>query len=264
MKKLSILFFSLLAVIMFTSCNDSDNTVNKQTFTSTINNRAIDGTDVIFSQGSAKLEVNFTNMTIQFTSDYRDANGQTRSITTPEMSLTSKGGSVYQFQTPGIGEDAMTGYFDMATGMLWYTFNKDGYPIVTTSHLLYAYSTTTVTNPDNGNHYSHKQSAYLFALDTRGEKCSMRVSNFAPNIAGAIEAEEIQYDGLTVTPTANGYTITASQAESSMRGFYTITDLNIELTSQCRIISGSFKCGGLNFTITGDLFGDIQPSNIDF
>ncbi len=256
MKKLSILFFSLLAVTLFTACNDNDDPVNKQTFTSTINNRMFDDGEVIFSQGSAKVEVNFTNMTIQFTSDYRDINGQSHSITTPEMKMINLNGSIYQFDFTGNGDDAMTGRFDMATGMLWYTFSKDGHFVVSTSQLLYAYSTTTVTNPDNGNHYSHKQSAYLFALDARGEKCVMKISNFAPNIAGAIEAEELQYDGLNVTPTASGYTITASEVESSMRGFYTITDLNIVLDAHCRVINGSFKCSDLDFTISGGLFNE--------
>ena len=262
MKKLSVLFFSMLAVMLFTACTDYDDPVNKQSFTSTINSRAIDGNDVVFSQGTAKAEVNFTDMTMQFTSDYKDVNGQSRTITTPEMKMTHLNGSIYQFEATGNGDDAMTGRFDMATGMLWYSFYKDGYPVISTSHLLYAYSTTTVINPDNGNHYSHKQSAYLFALDTKGEKCVMKVSNFTPNINGAIEAEELQYDGLTVTPTVNGYTITASEVESSMRGFYTITDLNIVLDAQCRVINGSFKCKDLDFTISGGLFNE-QVIDID-
>ncbi len=256
MKKLSILFFSLLAVTLFTACNSDDDPVNKQTFTSTINNRTFDNGDVIFSQGSAKVEVNFTHMTIQFTSDYKDINGMSHSITTPEMKMVYLNGSIYEFESTGNGDDAMTGRFDMATGMLWYTFSKDGDLVVSTSHLLYAYSTTTVTNPDNGNHYSHKMSAYLFAPDSKGEKCVMKISNFAPNIAGTVEAEELQYEGLNMTPTATGYTITASQVESSMRGFFTITDLNIALDAQCRVINGSFKCGDLLFNISGGLFNE--------
>ncbi len=256
MKKLSILFFSLLAVTLFTACNSDDDPVNKQTFTSTINSRTFDDGNVIFSQGSAKVEVNFTHMTIQFTSDYKDINGLSHSITTPEMKMVYLNGSIYEFEATGNGDDAMTGRFDMATGMLWYTFSNDGHLVVSTSHLLYAYSTTTVTNPDNGNHYSHKASAYLFVPDSKGEKCAMKISNFAPNISGTIEAEELQYDGLNLTPTASGYTITASQVESSMRGFYTITDLNIVLDAQCRVINGSFKCGDLLFTISGGLFNE--------
>ena len=61
MKKLSVLFFSMLAVMLFTACTDNDDPVNKQSFTSTINSRAIDGNDVVFSQGTAKAEVNFTS-----------------------------------------------------------------------------------------------------------------------------------------------------------------------------------------------------------
>ena len=254
MKKLSFLLLLLLAMTVFTACNDDEKTVNKQSFSSTINNRAIDGNEVVFSQSTAKAEVNFTDMTILFTSEYRDADGQTHSLTTPAMSMITKGGSVYQFNG-NIGSEALNGYFDMATGMLWYTFISGGNEVFSSSHLLYAYSTTTVTNPDNGNHYSHKESAYLFAPDARGETCIMRISNFTPNIAGAVEASEIQYEGLTLTPTTTGYTITANEVEpTNYSGRFIITDLNIALDSQCKVINGTFKCGDLDFTVNGDLF----------
>ena len=254
MKKLSVLFFSMLAVMLFTACTDNDDPVNKQSFTSTINSRAIDGNDVVFSQGTAKAEVNFTDMTMQFTSDYKDVNGQSRTITTPEMKMTHLNGSIYQFEATGNGDDAMTGRFDMATGMLWYSFYKDGYPVISTSHLLYAYSTTTVINPDNGNHYSHKQSAYLFALDTRGETCILKLSNFVSTLNGSVDAPELQYEGLTVTPTSTGYTITADKIESDYKGFYTLTDVEFHLYEQCLSINGSFKCNGLEYKVTGSLF----------
>ena len=56
MKKLSFLLFSLLAVTLFTACNDNnDEPDNKQTFTSTVNSRAIDGDDVVYSRGTGKV-----------------------------------------------------------------------------------------------------------------------------------------------------------------------------------------------------------------
>lgn len=257
MKKLSFLLLSLLAVTLFTSCNKSDEPVNKQTLTATINSRAIDGDQVVFSQGSAKVELNFTDMMIQFTADYKDADGMSHSITTPDMKLTNTGGTVYSFNHSASQQDApgLEGTLDMGTGMMWYTFNNGGAKVVSSFHLLYAYTVTTMTNPDNGNHGSHEQSAYLFAPDARGETCVMQISNFMSTLNSVVDASEVQYAGLTLTPTATGYKITADKAESTnYKGFYTLTDVDITLNNQALFMTGSFKCNGLTHEITGGLF----------
>ena len=259
MKKLSVLFFSLLAVTMFTACGDSDEPVNKQTITSTINCRTIDGNEVIFSQGSAKIELNYSDMFIKFTADYKDANGQSHSLTTPDMRLYSTSNSVYTFNNAAsstyTGIEMLEGAIDFATGMVWYSFIIEGSTkVACTSHLLYAYTNTTMTNPENGNHGTHQYSAYLFVPDAKGETCIMQISNFISNLNGAVEAQELMYQGLTLTPTVNGYTITADTVESSYKGFFTLTDVNITLDDQCRVINGSFKCNGLEYTLSGGLF----------
>lgn len=258
MKKLSSLMLALLAVTLFTACGNDDEPTNKQTFTAPINSRAIDGDQVVFYQGSSKVEVDYTNMFIHFTADYKDSNGHTHNLTTSDMKLVSSIGTVYSFNnaasSASSGFDNFNGYIDFATGMMWYSFHDDNSLVVTTSQLLYAYATTTITNPDNGNHISHEQSAYLFALDSKGETCIMKVNNFIPNISGTVQAAEVQYADLTVTPTPTGYTITADEVESSYRGFYTITDLRFDITAQGHILNGTFKCGDLDFTVTGQLF----------
>ena len=267
MKKLSLLLLSLLAVVMFTACGNDDEPVNKQNVTMVINNRAIDGDNVVFSQGSANVELNYTDMFIKFTADYKDANGQSHSLTTPDMKMTAVSSTVYTFNNIAsstyTGIDALAGYIDLASGMMWFSFDDGTSHVVTTTQLLYAYTTTSITNPETGNHYSHEQSAYLFALDTRGETCVMKISNFAPNVVGSVQASEIQYDGLTVTPTTTGYVITADEVESSYKGFYNITDVNFILDSQGQVISGSFKCNNLDFAITGKAFPNSSSSPID-
>ncbi|MBQ9555910.1 MAG: hypothetical protein IJV05_06775 [Muribaculaceae bacterium] len=260
MKKSFIYLFALLAVVMFTSCGNDDEPVNKQTFTSTINTRAIEDDAVVFSQGSASVEANFTNMTIQFTSDFKDANGRSHSITTPEMPMTSTVGTIYSFgsaaSTIGSGADNLRGNIDLATGMMWYTFTLDGSTtVVSTTHLLYAYTTTTLTNPSNGNTGENNSSAYLFALSATGESCIMQISNFMSSLgSGVIDAAELQYNGLNVLHTPTGYVITADEVESSYKGFYTLTDVHFELDDQCRVIEGAYKCNGLDFKVNGDLF----------
>ena len=234
------MLLALLAVTLFTACGNDDEPVNKQTVSMTINNRAIDGDQVVFSQAEAKVEMNYTDMEIQFSTEYKDIAEHSHSIATPAMALTNVGGSVYAF---GKGQGEITGYIDFATGMTWFIINDNASPVICTSQLLYAYTTTSVTNPDNGNHFNHEHSAYLFALDSKCEKCILRISNFTPNIAGSVEVSEVQFNDLTVTPTSTGYTI---------------TDLNITLSSQCQIINGSFKCKDLDFTIMGKVFPNVN------
>ena len=231
MKRLSFLIVSLLAVTMFTACNDNgDEPINKQTVTMTINNRAVDGDQVVFSQNTAKVEINYTDMMIQFNTEYKDAAEHSHSIATPMMKLTNESGTIYSF---GKGTSDISGYIDFATGMTWFII------------------------PDNGNHFSHEQSAYLFALDSKCEKCIMKIGNFIPNMAGSVEMSEVQFNDVDVTPTATGYTITASEVESTVKT-YTITDLNINIDNQCLSIIGSFKCKDLEFAITGKLFPNVS------
>ncbi|MBQ6079441.1 MAG: hypothetical protein IJK93_04090 [Muribaculaceae bacterium] len=263
MKKLSFLMLSLLAVTMLTACGNDDEPQSKQTITSTINCRAIEYGEVLFSQGSATIELNFSDMFLKITSDYKDAAGRSHSLTTSDMKLYSVTSTVYSFNNMAsstyAGFDMFEGFIDMATGMLWYTFMIDGTTtVVCTSHLLYAYTTTTMTNPENGNHGSHQQSAYLFAPDSKGETCIMQISNFMSNLNGVVDAAELQYQGLTLTPTAFGYTITADMVESNYKGYFTLTDVNITLNDQCQVISGSFKCNGLEYSLSGDLFSFPQ------
>lgn len=261
MKKLSFFLFSLMAVTLFCSCGSDDDPVNKQTFAMATNTRALDNGNVQFSKGQIKVELNYTNGTIQFSNDYKDASGMSHTITTPEMKYTASHGTVYRFQNgPSSayveGVAGLEGFIDFSTGMMWFNFGDGNSTVITTTNLLYAYATTSITNLENGNHGEHQQSAYLFTPDSKGETCTMSISNFMPNLNSTVEAQEIQYSGLTMTPTEAGYVITADEAESSYKGFYTITDVNITLDAQCRNINGSFKCNGLEMHISGPLFGN--------
>ena len=249
-----------MTVTMFTACNETDEPENKQIVTMVMNNRAIDGDNVVFSQGSAKVELNYSDMLIKFTADYKDVDGVSHSITTPDMKMTlvSSSSSLYKFVSNPGGNDgeSLAGYIDLTTGVMWYTLYTDSMLVVCTTHLLYAYATTTMTNPVNGNHGSHEQSAYVFYLDSKGETCIMSISNFMSNMNGAVDAAEVQYKdlNLTLTPTATGYIVTADEVESNYKGYYTLTDVHFILDNQCQVLSGSFKCNDLEYTVSGTLF----------
>lgn len=252
MKKL-IYSFLLLAAVLLTACGKDDEPVSKQTFNLTINNRAVNGNNVVFSQGTARVEIDYTNMTIRFSNSYKDAEEESHTLNTNLMKLTVKSNSIYGFSGDGI-----VGYFDLATGVMWYAFNENMSRVVGSTHLLYAYSTTTVTDPDHdNNHFDHQKSAYIFAFDDKGEHCAMQIYNFVPNTSGSIEASEIVFRGLNATPTVDGYTITADKVEPTTGGSNTITDLKFDITTDGHIINGSFKCRGLEFKVKGQLFPNI-------
>ena len=262
MKKTVIFLFALMAVTVFTACNKSDEPENKQVVNMTINSRAIDGDQVLFSQGNAKVELNYSDMLIKFTADYKDTDGISHTITTPDMKMTPISSSVYEFRTNfdnqlgGTTGESFAGYIDMNTGVTWYTIHSGSMEVICTTHLLYAYATTTMTNPDNGNHSSHERSAYLFYLDSKGETCIMSISNFISTLNGSVDAAEVQYKDLdiTVTPTTTGYIVTADEVESNYKGYYTLTDVHFVLNDQCQVIEGSFKCNDLEYTVSGTLF----------
>ena len=261
MKKYFYYLFALTAMVMFSSCIDNnDEPSTKQTLSGPINNRAIDGDKVVFSQGKIEVEVNFTDNLIKFTTDFKDANGQSHSLTTPEMQMRAISTAIYEFTTSmsqqvgsNFGE-SLGGYIDLTTGMMWFTINSGSSQVVCTTHLLYAYTNTTITNPDNGNHGTHQQSAYYFTIDAKGETCTLNISNFICNMNDAIDIESIQFDNLTLTPTTTGYVITANTVMSN-QGNKTLTDVNFIINNQCQVVNGSFKCNGLEFTVEGGLFG---------
>ena len=261
MKKLSFFLLSLMAVTLFTACGNDEpgkDPDNKQTVTSTMNYRAINGDNVVFSQSSAKVELNYSDMLIKFTGEFKDASGQTRSLTTPDMPMTALSSSVYRFNSASAaatGISNLEGYIDFISGVMWYTFDIDATTqVVCSTQLLYIYTITKLSNPENGNTGSHQQSAYLFALDNKGEKCTLKISNFMANLNGTVEAPEVEYNDLTVTPTATGFTITADEVESNYRGFYTLTDVNFVIDNQCKEVHGTFKCKDLEYVVDGGLF----------
>lgn len=255
MKKMrkSIYLFALLTLTLFTSCADKNEDDSKQTFTATINSRAIDGDQVIFNQGKGEVEVNFTTRSIQFSGDFKDASGHTQSLNSPSMQLTNSIGSVYTFN--GAMYD-LKGSLDMATGMMLYSFSlDDGTTVVCSTHLMYAYATTTVTN-EQGATYEHQQSAYLFTLDSKGENCTLQISNFIPDTNGAVQASVIGYKNLKVTPTATGYVITGNDAEplDPVYSSLSVSDLNFVIDNQCLTISGTFSINKHTFNVSGPLF----------
>ncbi len=259
MKKSSIYLLALLAVMMFTSCGNDDDPVNKQTLGLTFNARVIDDSNennIIFSQSNGQVELNYTDMTAKMTCSYKDLDGKTMTFNSPIMDMKPYSSTIYELRINGSDSSTASrmGYIDLSTGMVWYKDkNQDGSAtLIITSQLVYPYLSTTVTDKD-GHQYIHEQSGYIFAIDSKGETAIMAVFNFVPETGGAIQAAELDYDGLKVTHTATGYRITADECTCKQADYYNLHDLEVNITDQGMVINGSYKVKDNTYTMSGSL-----------
>ena len=263
-KKLMALLLAVLAMSLLTACNNDDEHENKQKFTTAINNRACKDGVVIFSQGTAEVEINFdarTAMrTIKITSTYKDIDGQSRTLTTPELEMPSPYGSpigVYSFSTTedlGDGVRNLKGTIDIQTGMMRYTFQQDDYTIVCTTHLQFNNVITKIIDP-MGASINTNMSAYLFMLNSNANSCVMQISNFIPGVNGAGQADIVEYKNLNVTITDKGYLIKADEAKSTLDDrYYDLTNVDITIDRDCSHFSGSFNTKVSRHEFSGNLF----------
>lgn len=256
MKK-SVFLLALLSIVLLSSCNSNDEPISKQTLYSVMNARLINSDDTIppiFSQTNGQIELDQINMTIKFSSTYMNQNGQAQSVTTPEMKLVPIKDNAYYMDD---GSPSYPGMIDFGTGMLWFHVSNpdDEWTEVymTTQLLHYAYTNTTINDPENGTS-DHQESAYMFKLDSRGESCDMSISDFVTNLNGVVDAPALQYKGLTAKATAMGFEITAETASAESGQDYSLTDVKINIYEQCLSFEGSFKCNGLEYHVSGSLF----------
>ena len=258
MKKMKKMITLLLVLVALTACNE-EGSDNRQAYTVTINNRAYWDGVVIFSQNTADIEINHTKNTIKISSHYKDIDGQLRSLNTPELEMTSSYGTpytVYSFSTTdemGDGVKKLYGSIDISTGMVRYAFQQDNHTIICTSHLLYNNATTTISDVAGAN-IEHNMSSYLFMLDSKGETCVMQISAFVPGVNGAVQEAVVEYKGLDVAITDEGFNISADQAHATQGNYYDLTDVHVTIDWDCNNLSGSFKTKISQHEFHGNLF----------
>ncbi len=262
-KKLMNLMLAVLAMSLLTACNNDDEYENKQKFTTAINNRACRNGVVVFSQGTAEVEINFNGSlamhTIKITSTYKDIDGQSHTLTTPELEMPSPYGSpigIYSFSTTndlGGGVRNLEGTIDIQTGMMRYSFQQDDYTMVCTTNLLFNNVITNISD-EAGATSNTNMSSYLFMLDSNAKTCVMQISNFVPGVNGAVQAAVVEYKGLNVTITDDGYLIKSDLAKATQGGSFDLTDVDVTIDRDCTHFSGSFSTKVSRHEFSGNLF----------
>jgi hypothetical protein len=163
---------------------------------------------------------------------------------------------VYSFSTTedlGDGVRNLKGTIDIQTGMMRYTFQQDDYTIVCTTHLLFNNVITKIIDP-MGATINTNMSSYLFMLDSNAKTCIMQISDFVPAANGAVQAAVVEYKGLNVMITDQGYIIKADQAKATHDSYYDLTDVDVTIDSDCTHFSGSFSTKVSRHEFSGNLF----------
>lgn len=254
MKKFCYVF-ALLTMVAFTSClNDTDDDMNTQTLTGTVNNRAVYDEQVVFSQVPIQIVINNADMTMQMSSSYRDADGVSHAINTDVMNLTARTNSLFQFTSP-----TLSGLINITTGMMRYVMEIDGDQHVTSTTDFELRDLVTTITDEDGNTYNHTNSIYYFVLDANGKNASMCITNFISNVNGSIQAAALDYKNLNLTPTTNGYLITADVATCLQSESFNLKNLAVTFTDDCMTVNGSFKVQGSSnsYTMSGSVFSGI-------
>ncbi len=259
MKKVLFYFLAIMMGLTFAACGNDDEPKEKPDEIITTDDidffsRTIHGNDVAFLNSKGSVVINNTKGTIQLTCKYNDFEGHTHSFTTNVMQVSHIDGATFTFNDPTMttSYDGSTssGYLNTVTGVVSFTFSNEIGKVVITTYLSFPSAESRVQRIGDSNYYSHNMSDYLFAPVDQGTKCILQINNFVANTSGVVEADVIQFLGLPMTPTPDGYIIQTDQAESTYGSHCTITDVDITIKSQCRVIEGSFKCNGYNISFT--------------
>lgn len=262
MKKTFIYLFSMLALMTFSACGHDDEPDQPDEIQSTellYFSKTVRGNTITFLQNNGTIELNYTQGTIQLTCDYNDYKGQRHTMSTPKMKVILVSDHTYAFSDKEsintFDGSYPNGMINLDTGVVWFSFTNEYEQTIVTTYLNFPAPTSTITSLEDNRSYQHTGSSYLFApQDAQGKTCVMQINNFIANLSGVVEDDLIQFQGLPMTPTTDGYTITADRAEATYGGHYTITDVNLIISSQCKAINGSFKYNGYKISIAGSMF----------
>lgn len=260
-------FFSILAafafIFAFSACSTDSNSEYK--FEEQTYYRILDNTNISATPYFARSTVNVTltpdDKTIQV-STVISLGGSSFTIETSALPYSMLNSNTYKFagNAKATGHDVsnFSGYYDSSTNSVYFEMTVDGKNnVYITSIPLFPYTKTTVAQANNSTEPLMLDNAiYGLAFDNTFKDGLFAIMNFQLT---SLESpyNEIDYKGITVVPNAEGYAITAELLKPSTSGNlekYTITNLNINVTHQGRVISGSYSCDGKNVTFNGTTF----------
>jgi|GEM_PF-2761747 len=258
-------WFTLVALLalltLTTACSDDENE-NVVSGGATMYTRAFEaGGDITSAQGSAKYSIDMNNSLLTLTVPVTLPNGGSISLTIGPATLSSTGNNViYSFGSTAsaTGHTAVLNWsrMNLSTGAIAFQATLDGTTTVEATTVPVFYSTTTgvVYTSESGvtSLYSNPNVAYLLVPNATAGTCHLEMDAFKLSDSD-VESDVLAYEGLTLTPTEDGYTITADSIvpTAARAGSYTLTDVNLMLTNHAQQLTGTFICQGRGVTVSG-------------
>ena len=264
MKHFIHIITGISAVIALSACSHDSNSEYKfeeQTYYRIVN---LNTQNVSFARSTVNCTLNPDDKTIQISTTI-SMNGSNITIDSSTMPYTTPSANTYKFggTAKASGHDVtnFNGLYDGATNAIYLEMNIDSHHgLYITSIPLFPYTTTTVTNnmfsSDSSEPLILDDCSYGFIFDNTLVDGIFAILNFKLTAIDS-RIEEIDYKGITVTPTADGYSIQASLLSPSVSGSlekYTITDFKADITEQGRKVEGSFTCSNKDVTFSGKAF----------
>lgn len=262
MTKTLLQLCACAALVVLVACsNDDPATTYSYALTTNCRVNIAENNETFVSQGTSYFTIDFANNTITIETPINLTGGDVFTLMVADAPMSVRAGSTYSFTysaaITGNGHTitGFNGYVDMLTGGTWFTYQVDGeaFSVYTTSQLVYAYATTQLTAVDLATE-SDDNMAYWFFLNENGDSCTMRISNFT-NSLGVSSSQQVEFDGLAVTPNLYGYAITSSKPVKSTDGNYTLSDdVVIVVNQQGQAVSGEFTCNMVGYKFEGKMF----------
>ena len=262
MRKVFSIFALAMLLLATTACGDDKNDdIVYQLQGQFVNNTVRLSTNQSVSMSSSLTNITWnvraSTMTLNYSVPIEGGSTATLNITDVPMTPNSSLGC-YTFETPngGTGITAVKGYFaESGSFLLEFTYNGT-HRVISAAQLFFPYVKCTVSNtedttkPDKVN----DKAAMLININTNTKKADVTIANFALEADGGV-ISTVNFLGLDVVATSDGYKVTTSSTVNSVDGLYTLSDFEANVTNACHAVNGTFKVNSkFAATFTGTAF----------
>ena len=264
MRKVLSIFALALLMLGITAC-DSSNDIPK--FTITVLNNAVNisqGTSEKVSNSAMSIEwgVNEATISLSYSVPLSGTTVANVAVNDEMMEYDStRGMMVFTAASAGTGVTNLTGYYNPGdyTVYLEFTYNNS-HKVTCVSQLKFPYTSSSITNTQQGSDpFESDNMPVSIVVNPTDMKAQMRIYN----LRLATSESSIQYvtflEGLTVTVTGNGYTISGTNVKADDVSNYTLNEFNATVTNNGLNIEGTFTLNEIyQGTFSGKMFGVVQ------
>ena len=269
MKKVFSIFTMAFMLLASTGCSSDGNEDSQVfSFTTQMLNKAIaisDPSDMHVSTTTASIKWTYNNDShITLTAPVAINGTTVANVAVNDEMMeydSTRGMMVFTAASAGTGVTNLTGYYNPGdyTVYLEFTYNNT-HKVTCVSQLKFPYTSSSITNTQQGGDpFESDNMPVSIVVNPTDMKAQMRIYN----LRLATSESSIQYvtflEGLTVTITGDGYTISGTNVKADDVSNYTLNEFNATVTNNGLNIEGTFTLNEIyQGTFSGKMFGVVQ------